>query len=800
MEDKTMKKTILFSSALVALVMLASCQKEEFIETPATATGVTEFTATIESTKTTIATDGKVTWTAEDEITVTDAASKSAVYVAASSGSSTTFTLKDGETPVGDGPYKATYGDVTKQKYNATGANCPLTAATSDASSKNLKFSSPYAVLKITAKSSNAEVIKTVVVTYGGKSFSLDCGEGVTLTSAGVDFYVAIEQASKATTLSIAFYTADKMATKTRTGTISLAAKDLLPVTLNSFDWKNLTSTFKAVHNTTDGSLTFYYDDNLHVGDGVLYDNLPFEATGYASWGYDGVRKEIKEVAITESVKYLSGLKSTACMFYNMTIASSISGAKYLNVSNVTNMMAMFWNFGSDKSSTLELAPEVDNWDTGEVENMQNMFMNYGAGPKKFNDVPNVSNWNTRKVTNMSSMFKGFASTSEELECAPKVNGTNWKTDEVTDMSGMFYEYGKASKKLKEAPDVSSWNTQKVKKMGDLFHGYGQNSGNLKDAPKVDNWSTGKVEQMANLFQDYGNGSASFNLDLSKWNLSKITSTSNVFECNPAAFNVTIPAKTDGKSNDTVNWYYGQGGNKGSIIPPTDKTFTPALAGVFSVSDTKKVHFSKGNLWYGPATEGASATFNFEANQYDISSSWDANHVSNFYWSKTASVAYADSYNESGTSASDVFFTDATGFTVGGQTNVWRTLSHDEWKYLFEHHTYKYVSVNNKYGIVIAPDGFSGTIADSYDATAWATAESNGFVFLPNTGFRNNGTGISETDKSCFYWTSTASDVNQYGNPTAYRMFFQWKNSSLDYNFDNKGERQWAIGIRLVTE
>ena len=251
-----------------------------------------------------------------------------------------------------------------------------------------------------------------------------------------------------------------------------------------------------------------------------------------------------------------------------------------------------------------------------------------------------------------------------------------------------------------------------------------------------------------------------------------------------------------------------------------DKTWTEAagkLPGLFTVGkgadgiagtvDDVQVRFSKGNLWYGPATEGAPATFNFEAEQYSISSSWNANHVSNFYWSETASVAYADSYNESDTSASDVLFTNATettaktDFEVNGQTNVWRTLSHDEWKYLFEHHTYKYVSVNGKHGIVIAPDGFSGTIADSYSTTDWATAESNGFVFLPNTGFRNDGTSFSETDKSCFYWTSTASDNTEEGDdPTAYRMFFQWDGSMLKNDFDNAGERQWAVGIRLVSD
>lgn len=264
--------------------------------------------------------------------------------------------------------------------------------------------------------------------------------------------------------------------------------------------------------------------------------------------------------------------------------------------------------------------------------------------------------------------------------------------------------------------------------------------------------------------------------------------------------------------------------DKKSFYMDRKKNWTEAagkLPGLFTVGkgvddiagtvDDVQVRFSKGNLWYGKVGGATEATWNFETNQYDSTpasdGSWNSDHISHFYWNKDASLACAESNNETGASDSDNFFTNSdettakADFTVNGQTNVWRTLSHDEWKYLFEHHTYKYVSVNGKHGIVIAPDGFSGTIADSYSITDWATAESNGFVFLPNTGFRNNGTGISETDKSCFYWTSTALGKHEQDNCyLAYRMFFQWKGSSLDHNFDNDARREWAIGVRLVTE
>ena len=241
-----MKKTILFSSALVALAMLASCQKEKFIEAQAPATGVTEFTATIEPpTKTAIdASDGKFTWTAGDEITVTDAASKSAVYVASSSGASTKFNLKQGEKAVGDGPYTASYGAYDTQIYSPTGANCPLTAATSDAGSTTLHFSSPYAVLRITATSEVEKTIKEVEITSNGSHYNyLHCDKGkdsVTLSDTSKVFYIAVGETTFES-LGIKFITEVEEATRTRTSALTLKAGDLLPLTLNFIesDWKS---------------------------------------------------------------------------------------------------------------------------------------------------------------------------------------------------------------------------------------------------------------------------------------------------------------------------------------------------------------------------------------------------------------------------------------------------------------------------------------------------------------------------------------------------------------------------------
>lgn len=232
-----MKKTIFITLALIAAVMIASCQKTQ-IEEPST-TGVTQFTASIQQTKTAIDSYGKVTWNAGDEITVTDAAepANSAVYVAQSSGASTTFSLKSGETAVTTAPYTATYGDINNQTYSETDAKCPLTAP--ETTTANFTFSSPYAILKITATSELEVTVSKVEIANGTDVLStLFCGSGVALFSEAKVFYVAVESDTYAE-LRITFNAIDYTATKARTSEITLAEGDLLPLTLNftEGDW-----------------------------------------------------------------------------------------------------------------------------------------------------------------------------------------------------------------------------------------------------------------------------------------------------------------------------------------------------------------------------------------------------------------------------------------------------------------------------------------------------------------------------------------------------------------------------------
>ena len=200
-----------------------------------------------------------------------------------------------------------------------------------------------------------------------------------------------------------------------------------------------------------------------------------------------------------------------------------------------------------------------------------------------------------------------------------------------------------------------------------------------------------------------------------------------------------------------------------------------ALPGVFSVGTTKKVQFSRGNLfWDGDSYE-------FEANQYTIGT-WNAeNHVNYFFWSKEESVAKAASYADASAAAGDVFFTNATAvtanadFTVSGVTGEFRTLSAEEWTHILSTRAnaadllVEDVTVCGvEHCLVIAPDACLNSYEfdktkKSYDAAAWATAEAAGLICLPPAGYRD-GTDVKSGEGNGFYWASTTDAADKASN------------------------------------
>jgi surface protein len=100
------------------------------------------------------------------------------------------------------------------------------------------------------------------------------------------------------------------------------------------------------------------------------------------------------------------------------------------NVSQATNMYAMFW-------SARSFNQPIGSWDISNVKNTWSMF----AGADSFNQA--IGSWDTAKVTTMNSMFAAASAFNQDIG--------SWNTAKVTDMQWMFYQASAFNH------DISSW-------------------------------------------------------------------------------------------------------------------------------------------------------------------------------------------------------------------------------------------------------------------------------------------------------------------------------------------------------
>ena len=222
--------------------------------------------------------------------------------------------------------------------------------------------------------------------------------------------------------------------------------------------------------------------------------------------------------------------------------------------------------------------------------------------------------------------------------------------------------------------------------------------------------------------------------------------------------------------------------------------------GRFGTDDDRKVFFSQSNLYW----DGNS--FNFETNQWDFPDDWYSNHVGFFFWSKTASVAYAKTYSDSGRTEDDIFFTNEEeetpnpAFHVNGETgqNQWRVLSADEWYCLLRGRTpaatgannYKTLTIsgtaNTVKGVVILPDKSTTPLSNIKETDDLAKYNA---VFFPATGARSYNLSMMTPDNGqC--WASSPDGSEK----ACYSRFWPNDVSTLG------ATRQFGFSIRLVRD
>ena len=260
----------------------------------------------------------------------------------------------------------------------------------------------------------------------------------------------------------------------------------------------------------------------------------------------------------------------------------------------------------------------------------------------------------------------------------------------------------------------------------------------------------------------------------------------------------------------------------------------------FSISDSQKIYFSKGNLVY--TKDGA--LWSFFDHQTDIGETdnvgvnyADSPIVSLFGWGTNGFAIEGRITDPTSTPAGD--YGPASGdldsetdwgrnpITNGGNTvGTWRTPTRADITYIISTRktipgksptidgvqaTYCNATVNGRTGIILFPDKFSlpeinyttGSINSStvnmssspfsaivIDSENWATLEANGAVFLPCAGAR---LGATVTSSLFYYWTATASDTKAY--------IFRNSNSNTIFSpYVTTDVRRYGSSVRLVRD
>ena len=230
-----------------------------------------------------------------------------------------------------------------------------------------------------------------------------------------------------------------------------------------------------------------------------------------------------------------------------------------------------------------------------------------------------------------------------------------------------------------------------------------------------------------------------------------------------------------------------------------------AVNGLFSVSETKQVYFSKGNLQYKPSTKTwlfAEHQWDFvdcvgcreygsetrvgtvrESRNDDVSETYD-HWIDEFGWATSGfdhgAICYQPwatcpgpenyfPYGKDMYNLRDSIGTADWGYNAisngGNETGQWYTLSHEEWEYLlFSRQTasgirYAKAKVNGVEGVILTPDDWDGSVFalvnvnevggfnNIVSESDWAAMEDAGVVFLPRS--------FSRGENVTLYWSSS---------------------------------------------
>lgn len=287
-----------------------------------------------------------------------------------------------------------------------------------------------------------------------------------------------------------------------------------------------------------------------------------------------------------------------------------------------------------------------------------------------------------------------------------------------------------------------------------------------------------------------------------------------------------------------------------NTIVPMHMSATPkednSLTGYFSISRDLKVVFSRGNLQHVGSTNANTGTWKFADRQYDFFGASNFNpggYTSSntrdlFTWSNNHRNDYGLTlYDEYEWRSRDVYpflewgkqsIYSVTSTT--GESNVWFTLSDNEWNYLINervevngtskarqlrgkatitgiiNHPAGFTSVN---GFILLPDDwetedvpqgltfvYNGN--NTYSVAQWARMEAAGAMFLPAAGWADiydeEGNYFEASNDQGSYWSSS----NKTGYGDAWNLYFKYSTNEFTRESSYDNEYYIQKSVRLV--
>lgn len=233
-----------------------------------------------------------------------------------------------------------------------------------------------------------------------------------------------------------------------------------------------------------------------------------------------------------------------------------------------------------------------------------------------------------------------------------------------------------------------------------------------------------------------------------------------------------------------------------------------ALVGKFTVNaNGDQVRFASGNLQYQASTQ----TWRFAAHQYDILGAANAKIApDNAEWMDLFGWGTGDAPTKIKMREDYSVFTDWGNnpiSNVENKPNCWRTLTKDEWIYIFstrsDAETLRgLATVNNVTGYMLLPDKwvlpaglkFTADAKDyatnTYSAAEWTKMEQAGAVFLPADGSRFE-TDIYSVGEYGYYQSATA--VKERNDDYSFYFYFYPEKAAVDKDYTCYG-----CSVRLV--